>query len=60
MEFQPCETQQCVNVDITNDLVNEPEEIFSLSLTKISPFITVSTVTGKVVVTDDDGKLRGV
>ena len=60
MEFRPCEIQHCVNVDITNDLVHEPEEIFSLSLTKISPFITLSTVTGKVTVTDNDGKLQGL
>ena len=60
MEFPPCETQHCVNVDITNDLVHEPEEIFSLSLTKISPFITLSNDTGIVVITDDDGKLQRV
>ena len=60
VEFPPCETQHCVNVEITNDLVNEPDEIFFLSLTKISPFINLSNVTGIVIVTDDDGKLQGV
>ena len=45
-----------MNVIITDDLVNEPEEIFSLSLTKISSFVTLSTTAGYVLITDDDGK----
>ena len=44
-----------MNVSITDALVNEPEETFSLSLTKISSFITLST-TAEVLITDDDGK----
>ena len=46
-----------MNVSITDDLVNEPkEEKFSLSLTKISSFVTLSTTAGEVLITDDDGK----
>ena len=56
LTFAPCETQHCVNVIITDDLVNEPEETVSLSLNKISSFITLSTAAGYVLITDDDGK----
>ena len=57
LTFAPCETRHCVNVSITDDLVNEPEETFSLSLTKISSFVTLSTTAGEVLITDDDGKV---
>ena len=54
--FAACESQRCVNVRITDDLVNEPEETFSLSLTRsTSTHISFSPVTAEVVVTDDDG-----
>ena len=54
--FAACESQRCVSVRITDDLVNEPEETFSLSLTRsTSTHITFSSVTAEVVVTDDDG-----
>ena len=56
LTFAPCDTQHCVNVVITDDLVNEPEETFYLSLTNISPFINLSTAAGEVLITDDDGK----
>ena len=56
LTFTPCETRHCVNVIITDDLVNEPEETFSLSLNKISSFVTLSTTAGEVLITDDDGK----
>ena len=57
LTFALCETRHCVNVSITDDLVNEPEETFSLSLTKISSFVTPSTTAGEVLITDDDGKV---
>ena len=56
LTFAPCDTRRCVNVVITDDLVNEPKETFSFSLTKISSFITLSTTAGEVLITDDDGK----
>ena len=56
LTFAPCETRRCVNVSITDDLVNEPEGTFSLSLTKISSFVTLSVAAGEVLITDDDGK----
>ena len=57
LTFAPCDTLLCMNVIITDDLVNEPkEETFSLSLNKISSFVTLSTTAGYVLITDDDGK----
>ena len=56
LTFAQCETRRCVNVSITDDLVNKPEETFSLSLTKISSFVTLSTTAAEVLITDDDGK----
>ena len=56
LTFTPCDTQHCVNVSITDDLVNEPEETVSISLNKISSFVTLSTTAGEVIITDDDGK----
>ena len=57
LTFAPCETRHCVNVSITDDLVNEPkEETFFFSLNKLTSFITLSTTAGEVLITDDDGK----
>ena len=56
LTFAPCDTLLCMNVIITDDQVNEPEETFSLSLTKMSSFVTLSTTAGEVLITDDDGK----
>ena len=57
--FQPCDRQQCVNVSITDDLINEPEERFAVSLTlsdDASSLINLVSATGDIVITDDDGK----
>ena len=55
--FAACESQRCVNVRLANDLVSEPEETFSLSLTRsTSSHISFTSATGVVVVTDDDGE----
>ena len=56
LTFAPCDTLLCINMVITDDLVNEPDETFSLSLTKISSFVTLSTTAGEVLITDDDCK----
>ena len=42
---------------IADDTVNEPEEMFSISLNKVSSFVTLSATTGNVVIVDDDGKM---
>ncbi|CAI8049107.1 hypothetical protein GBAR_LOCUS27045, partial [Geodia barretti] len=56
LTFAPCETRHCVNVSITDDLVNEPEETFSISLNKLTSFVTLNTTVGEVLITDDDDK----
>ena len=56
LTFAPCDTLLCMNVIITDDLLNEPEETFSLRLTNISSFVTLNTTAGVVLITDDDGK----
>ena len=55
VEFAACETQRCVNVAITEDLMTEPERKFQLSLSKISLFLTLSTVTGEVAIVNNNG-----
>ena len=65
LAFEPCDTQQCRNVSITNDLNNEPEERFNVSVSLTSPdnissFITLGPVAGDIVITDDDGKYKYV
>ena len=59
LTFQPCDRQQCVNVSITDDLINEPEERFAVSLTlsdDASSLINLVSANGDIVITDDDGK----
>ena len=57
LTFAACESQRCVNVSLANDLVSEPEETFSLSLTRSTrSHISITSATGVVVITDDDGK----
>ena len=61
LAFEPCDTQQCQNMSITDDLINEPEERFNVSVSLTSPdnissFITLGPVAGDIVITDDDGK----
>ena len=57
LTFAACESQRCVNVSLANDLVSEPEETFSLSLTRSTrSHISITSATGVVVITDDDGE----
>ena len=57
LTFAACESQRCVNVRLANDLVSEPEETFSLSLTQSTrSHISFTSATGVVVITDDDGE----
>ncbi|CAI8057262.1 hypothetical protein GBAR_LOCUS31214, partial [Geodia barretti] len=61
LTFAACESQRCVNVRLANDLVNEPEETFSLSLTRSTRYhISITSTTGVVVITDDDDRPAGV
>ena len=59
LTFQPCDQQQCVNVSITDDLINESEERFAVCLTLSDdnpPYLTLGPAAGDIVITDDDGK----
>ena len=59
LTFQPCDRQQCANMSITDDLISEPEERFAVSLTlpvNASPYLTLGSAAGDIVITDDDGK----
>lgn len=58
--FGPCETRHCVNIRIVNDLINEPVERFSLSLTADPDLgLILDPHAGEVVIIDDDGKKVG-
>ena len=52
-------------MSIADDLINEPEERFNVSVSLTSPdnissFITFGSVAGDIVITDDDGKYEYV
>ena len=55
IRFASCDTRHCVNVVIADD-VNEPNETIAISLTKITPFLTLTSVDGEILVIDDDGE----
>ena len=55
LTFDTCETRHCVNVNIVNDLVDEPDEVFDYSLepapTGLDPRITIRPDMGEVFIT---------
>ena len=57
--FDECDRQKCVNVTITRDLVDEPDEFFTFHLnrtTDLSPRIDLDPVDGRIEIVDDDGE----
>ena len=59
LRFDSCETHDCVNVDIVNDLVDEPEEFFRVTLMRTNGLdsrISLNPVDGQIVITDNGGK----
>ena len=57
--FAECEKRRCVNVTITQDLVDEPDEFFTFHLnrtTDLSPRIDIDQVDGRIEIVDDDGE----
>ena len=57
--FDECEKRKYVNVTITQDLVDEPDEFFTFHLnrtTDISPRIDLYPVFGRIEIVDGGGK----
>ena len=60
LAFGPCDTRHCVNISIVNDLINEPVERFSLSLTADPDLgLILDPHAGEIMIIDDDGKKVG-
>ena len=57
--FHSCETRQCTNITITNDVGLENTESFSITLLRATDTknITLDPVVGEIKITDDDGLL---
>ena len=54
-----CERRRCVNIPITQDLVDEPDEFFTFHLNRtpdLSSRITLDPMDGRIEIVDDDGK----
>ena len=59
LTFDECEKRRCINVTITQDLVDEPDEFFNFYLnrtTDLSPRITLNPMEGRIEIVDDDGE----
>ena len=59
LTFDECEKRRCINVTITQDLVDEPDEFFTFHLnrtTDLSPQITLNPMEGRIKIVDDDGE----
>ena len=57
--FDECERRRCVNVSITEDLVDEPDEFFIFHLnrtTGLNPRIELDPVDGIIEIVDDDSE----
>ena len=58
LKFATCETRQCLNVSIMDDVVDEPEESFSYTLERLvnlDPRIILAPSAGEVFILDNDG-----
>ena len=56
--FGSCETRSCVNVDIVDDLVDEPVELFRVTLNRTNGLdsrISLNPVDGQIEIIDNDG-----
>ena len=59
LSFPACDTRQCVNITIVDDLVDEPDEIFDVTLERtpgLDSRITLNPVDARVLIRDNDGK----
>ena len=59
LTFDECEKRRCVNVSITQDLVDEPDEFFTFHLdrtTDLSSHIDLDPMDGRMEIVDDDSE----
>ena len=52
--MSPLGSTQCVTITITDDVITEPEETFSVTLVPVFDFIVVGEASTSSVVIDDD------
>ena len=59
LTFAACATRRCVNVNIVNDMVHEPDEVFDYILgpppAGLDPRIAIRPDMGEVLITANDG-----
>ena len=56
LRFPACETRQCVNVAIVDDLTDEPEEGFSITLERtpdLNSRIILNPMNGDILIQDN-------
>ena len=59
--FDACDIQRCAAVTIVDDLVDEPQESFRVSLERtpgLDSRITLEPVDGEIVIADNEGKYK--
>ena len=60
--FEACQTRRCVDVEIIDDTVEEPEEVFTYTLRRtpdLDARIELNPVDGQVEIVDDDREYEG-
>ena len=59
LTFDTCVTEQCVNMSIIADSIDEPDVSFSYTITRVpglDPRIILTPSAGKITILDDDGR----
>ena len=61
LTFVPSDQIKCTNIQILDDeITNEPDEQFSMTLTSATPFGDFSNTTAVITITDNDGKSKSM
>lgn len=58
LSFDVCETEKCVDLRITDDVENEPDEVFFYHLIRtpnLDPRIDLSPVCGQIKISSQNG-----
>ena len=55
--FQPGTVERCIDINVTNDLILEAAEIFTVELTTTDPNVTLSPRSAVVTIIGNDGRL---